>query len=73
MGEEEVFSARNSHSKQEHLMSLSTALIVNLVLDVTVIGVLAHVCRRPFRLSDHSERVATPSRALEAEREQRAA
>jgi hypothetical protein len=32
-------------------MSLSTAILVNVVLDVAVLGVLAHVCRVPFRLS----------------------
>jgi hypothetical protein len=54
-------------------MSLSTAFIVNLVLDVTALGALAHFCRTPFRLGDRSAQVPTPSDALQAEREQRAA
>jgi hypothetical protein len=69
----EIFMARISDSTQEPLMSLSTALIVNLALDVTVLGALAHLCRAPFRLSDRSALVRMPSRALPAERDERAA
>jgi hypothetical protein len=41
---------------QEHSMSLSTAVIVNVALAATALGALAVVCRLPFRLGGkHAE------------------
>jgi hypothetical protein len=35
-------------------MSLSTAILVNVVLDAAALGALAYVCRVPFRLGVES-------------------
>jgi hypothetical protein len=51
-------------------MSPSTALIVNVVLDVVVLGALAYVCRVPLRLRAERASLHTPSRRLQHAREQ---
>jgi hypothetical protein len=55
-------------------MSISTAAIVNVVLDIAALGALAFVCRVPFRRAFQSAAVVAPVRAAPAaERERRAA
>jgi hypothetical protein len=56
------YSPPELRSKQEGLMSLSTAVIVNVVLDVVVLGVLGYVCRVPLRLGVEKAELRTPSR-----------
>lgn len=50
-------------------MSLSTAVIVNVVLDVVVLGVLGYVCRVPLRLRVEMATLHTPSRPPQHARE----
>ena len=54
-------------------MSISTALIVNLVLDATALGALALICRIPFRRAFQTAAAVTPLHVQHDEREQRAA
>jgi hypothetical protein len=54
-------------------MSISTAAIVNVVLDISALGALAFVCRVPFRRAFQSAVVVASVHAAPAEREQRAA
>ena len=53
-------------------MSLSTAIIVNLVLDAMALGALAYVCRMPFRLGVPKAPPLMPSRMSQGQRPQRA-
>jgi hypothetical protein len=54
-------------------MSVTTALIVNVVLDGVVLGTLAYVCRVPLRLRAELAALHTPSRRLQHAREHEAA
>jgi hypothetical protein len=54
-------------------MSISTAAIVNVVLDASALGALAFVCRIPFRRAFQTAVVVAPAYAAPVEREQRAA
>lgn len=54
-------------------MSLSTAVIINVVLAVAVLGALGYVCRAPFRLGVEGAQLTTPSQPLQEELEQGAA
>jgi hypothetical protein len=48
-------------------MSVSTAILVNVVLDAAVLGALAYVCRRPFRLGVNRAELRTASRPHHAQ------
>jgi hypothetical protein len=54
-------------------MSISTAAIVNVVLDTAALGALAFVCRVPLRRAFQSTVAVAHIHASPAEREQRAA
>jgi hypothetical protein len=54
-------------------MTISTAAIINVALDLSALGALALVCRIPFRRAVQSAVVGAPAHASQAEREQRAA
>jgi hypothetical protein len=51
-------------------MSPSTAVIVIVALDVSVLGALAYVCRMPLRLGVEKAQLRTPSRRPQHAREQ---
>jgi hypothetical protein len=51
-------------------MSPSTAVIVNVVLDVVVLGTLGYVCRVPLRLPVEVAALHPPSRRPQHAREQ---
>jgi hypothetical protein len=54
-------------------MNISTAAIVNVVLDLSALGAFALVCRIPFRRAFQTAVAVAPTRTSHAEREQRAA
>ena len=54
-------------------MSISTALIVNVVLDATALGALALICRVPLRRTFPTAVAVAPVYVQQDEREQRAA
>jgi hypothetical protein len=54
-------------------MSISTAAIVNVVLDLSALGALALVCRVPFSGAFQTVVAATPERPSQDVRRQRAA
>jgi hypothetical protein len=54
-------------------MTVSTAAIVNAVLDLSALGALALVCRIPFRRAFQTAVAVAHAHSSQAEREQRAA
>jgi hypothetical protein len=54
-------------------MTVSTAAIVNVVLDIAALGALALICRIPFRRAFQTAVAVAPVHSSQAEREQRAA
>jgi hypothetical protein len=51
-------------------MSVNTAIMVNAILDLSALGALAYVCRRPFRAD--AKRAETSTHAQLNERSRRA-
>jgi hypothetical protein len=48
-------------------MSVNTAILVNAVLDLSALGALAYVCRRPFRAAaTRAETSQAPARSRRA-------
>ena len=54
-------------------MSISTALIANVVLDISALGALALICRIPFGRAFQTAATVAPAYVQQDELEQRAA
>ena len=66
-----VFATENPDSnrlQRELPMSVNTAILVNAILDLTALGALAYVCRRPFLAAAKRAETSMPAQLPERSR-----